>query len=292
MCFGRSRILKSESEKSLRSNDAHGQMPTCELCGADQPAVFMRLSRYSLMECGACGLIFTADFDATATDYAGPEYFMTNGAYVGREAVFTKIFERLIRKTGRFEHGGNLLDIGTGIGTLLEAAHRAGYSAKGIELSPWAAEYAQRKGLDVVTGTLETVAFPSGSFDIVVLHHVLEHLEKPGATLRQVHRILKKRGLLVVGAPNAASLIARLLGPRWSGWRPEQHRWHFTTRTLGALLADCGFRVIHWEARENDAVEGWTPKAILTRCINMTSFLLGRGAGMLFFARKAETKEP
>ena len=52
---------------------------------------------------------------------------------------------------------------------------------------------------------------PDGSFDVVAMWNVLEHVDDPSATLLQVGRLLRPQGLLVFSVPNVESLAARYL---------------------------------------------------------------------------------
>jgi predicted SAM-dependent methyltransferase len=98
-------------------------------------------------------------------------------------------------------------------------------------------------GLSVHEGELLEAHFPAEFFDLVLFHHTLEHMPFPLRDLREAHRILKKSGALVVMVPNAASLDARLFGPWWLAWDLPRHLYHFTPKTISALMAKAGFRV-------------------------------------------------
>jgi 2-polyprenyl-3-methyl-5-hydroxy-6-metoxy-1,4-benzoquinol methylase len=170
----------------------------------------------------------------------------------------------------------------------MEAASAKGFTVKGVEVSQWASAYArEEKGLDVVPGTLEEARFADACFDVVVLNHVLEHVEAPKPLLAEIRRILKDDGLLAIGVPNAGSLMATLIGARWASWRPEQHLWHFTPDTLAALLKTVGFDVIHREAKDNSPVTGWGAKDLAQRGINAISAMANKSEAMLFIARKS-----
>lgn len=263
-----------------------GALPCC-ICGTGDAEPHLAVAGHSLVRCRRCGLLRTAGFDRTGSLYSGDAYFAGEGGYVAREAVFRTIFESLVDRIVRLGGRGALLDVGTGVGILLEVARERGFAVRGVEVSGWAAEYARKeKGLDVATGTLEEARFPDRSFDVVVVNHVLEHLPEPGTSLAEIRRILADNGLLVVGVPNAGSLMAALLGPRWSSWRPEQHAWHFTPATLSALARVAGFRVVRLDARERNPPAGWGVRAIAHRAIDAAAWLAGRSESMLLIARK------
>ena len=86
--------------------------------------------------------------------------------------------------------GGNVLDLGCGSGEWLDKMTRLGWRTQGVEPDPAAAEIARRGGHEVFCGTFEEAALPGGSFDAIVMSHVIEHLANPAATLRECARVL------------------------------------------------------------------------------------------------------
>lgn len=139
---------------------------------------------------------------------------------------------------------GKILDVGCGLGFALAAYRERGWTPFGVEPSPVAARYAREVlGLSVHQGELVDARFPSGSVDVVLFRHSLEHVPFPLVELREAHRVLKASGTLVIMLPNAASLDARLFGRWWVAWDLPRHLYHFTPRTAAAMLAKAGFRV-------------------------------------------------
>lgn len=144
----------------------------------------------------------------------------------------------------KYASGTNLLDIGCAQGFFLFSASQAGYTAKGIEISQDAAEYARMEfGLDVEAKPFEELRFADNHFDVVTLWQVLEHVPYPLVILREVHRILKPGGLLVVSTPNIEGIPAKILRKRW--WDIKRlHINQFTTKTLTEILQNGGFKNI------------------------------------------------
>ncbi len=139
---------------------------------------------------------------------------------------------------------GSALDIGCGRGLLLNKLKERGWDPHGTELSEEAAAYARdRLNLPVTTKTLEDARFADNSFDLVILWHVLEHVPDPRSTLREVSRILKPGGTLLVAVPNFGSPEARMAGPGWFHLDVPRHLTHFTYRSLREALAGAGLQV-------------------------------------------------
>lgn len=151
----------------------------------------------------------------------------------------TKSQVKLIK---RYKSNTTLLDVGCGEGFFLFNASKAGYVTKGVELSRDAARYARKEfGMDVEAKPLEELQLVENHFDVVTLWVVLEHVPYPLPLLKEVHRMLKPGGLLVVSTPNVGSMLAKILGKRW--WEIRRvHINQFTTKTLMDILLNAEFK--------------------------------------------------
>src|SRR5262249_56230010 len=97
-------------------------------------------------------------------------------------------------------------------------------------------------GLDVYSGALRDAGFPDGHFDAAAMYHVIEHVTSPREELRELRRVIKPGGWLVLETPNIATLWYRLLGARWRQFIPD-HIFFFTPRTITRLCESGGFEV-------------------------------------------------
>jgi SAM-dependent methyltransferase len=167
-----------------------------------------------------------------------------------------------------------LLDAGAGRGRFVAAARARGYEATGLEPSPGrAAAAAQRYDVALTPSTIDDADIAPGSLDAVTLWHVLEHVEDPGAALRRIAGWLRPGGVLLIGAPNLASLQARIGGPRWFHLDLPRHRTHFTVVGLTTLLRDHGLEPVsvHHVLAEHNPFGMW--QSLVNRATTTPSYL-------------------
>ncbi len=147
---------------------------------------------------------------------------------------------------------GKLLEIGCASGAFLNAARTLGYDVLGVELSVDACREAKEKfGLHVIQGDLMEAKLRDASMDIVYMGDVLEHLPDPVGITREVYRILRPSGLLVVEVPaQTNTLFSRLgfllyaaLNKSTVVALPPYHLFEYRPASVRFLLRRAGFRV-------------------------------------------------
>jgi SAM-dependent methyltransferase len=239
--------------------------PACDAAGsrsAASEARFLGLpAGYGMSRCSACGL-FYLNPRPTRDEYAelyGKDPFYDPARYaplMERQApFFTRKWKDLEARLGG---PGTALDLGCGPGWLLAVGARRGWRVAGTELSAPFRRYAREQlGLDVRSAAPDdTLPFPDGRFDAVILNHVVEHLTDPVRCLREVRRVLRDDGMLLVEVPfQLHSLKERLRGMvrkatvGWGYgrvWRdkdvPLHHALYFSPATLLQTVRRDGFR--------------------------------------------------
>lgn len=161
---------------------------------------------------------------------------------LGRELTFRRHLQALQQITGP-PQGRRLLDVGAYIGVFVEVARKAGWQARGVEPSHWAVQVARKSGVPLDLGTLETLDAPDGSFDVVTMWDVIEHVTDPAGELGRAYRLLKPGGVIAVHTMDVESLFARLMGERWP-WLMDMHVHYFSRRTLAQMLQKQGFEIV------------------------------------------------
>lgn len=118
---------------------------------------------------------------------------------------------------------GRLLDVGCGNGGYLLSMSRLGWTVEGLEPDGAAAEQARRAGFTVRNAPVAECQLEPASFDVIVLHHVLEHLPDPADALARLARALRPGGRLVSMSPNPVGAASRYFGPAWRALDVPRH---------------------------------------------------------------------
>jgi 2-polyprenyl-3-methyl-5-hydroxy-6-metoxy-1,4-benzoquinol methylase len=139
---------------------------------------------------------------------------------------------------------GRLLDVGCGGGGTMKLMKEWGWHVEGVDFDSAAIENARKKGLTAHLGALSDQAFADNSFDAVIMSHVVEHVPRPIDFLREVYRILRPGGRLVIATPNAWSLGHRLWRNAWISLATPYHLFVFNPSSLSAVMVRAGFAVV------------------------------------------------
>ena len=128
-----------------------------------------------------------------------------------------------------------VLEYGVGYGWNLAALpcrRRLGYDiADGVEPA------VTQHGIEFLS-SLEGV--PDSTADVVLCHHALEHILDPPGALREMQRLLRPHGRLIVVVPWETERRQR----RFRRNEPNHHLYSWSTQSLGNLIEDCGYEVL------------------------------------------------
>jgi 2-polyprenyl-3-methyl-5-hydroxy-6-metoxy-1,4-benzoquinol methylase len=128
---------------------------------------------------------------------------------------------------------GSLLDIGAGTGDFLLEAKNNGWQTIGVEPSKRAKSIAVKKGISFVN---ETKELKNNSFDVISMWHVLEHVPNLEEQIKELKRLLKPTGTLIIAVPNFKSFDANYYGKFWAAYDVPIHFWHFSKIAIQKLF--------------------------------------------------------
>ncbi len=119
-----------------------------------------------------------------------PKHF--SGEYEDAERILRTI-RRLLEfvNLNHMNKSCKLLDLGSGDGSFIKVCKNNGFDAIGIDGS--------KNNINFENDKLD---FKDGVFDVITLISVIEHIEKPENILKEIFRVLKKQGIIVIITPN------------------------------------------------------------------------------------------
>ncbi len=140
-----------------------------------------------------------------------------------------------------------VLEIGAGLGCTVRQFQDAGYSAAGIDPGRDFTDYSVSQiGANLTQQSLEDLNCAQ-RHDVILLVHVIEHMNHPDQSLRRIHRLLPEDGLLYVECPNLDAPVARR-----SRLFHFAHVYSFTPPTLRMLAELCGFELVRQFGHKRD----------------------------------------
>ena len=160
-----------------------------------------------------------------------------------RVAHLVREIEREVAHAGPFLR---LLDVGCGDGVITKRlrAHFAHASITGLDADDvrLARARIQCPGAAFEPGDVTALPYHDASFDVVLCHHVVEHVENDEAVLRECRRVLRPGGLLLLGIPQEDGAIGRWLRRLHRRLYAEGEHVHFyTIRSMTDALERHGF---------------------------------------------------
>ncbi|HEY3141777.1 MAG TPA: class I SAM-dependent methyltransferase [Acidimicrobiales bacterium] len=235
---------------------------TCPLCEGDELHRLLEVpdlmqgkpGRFQLDECGGCGHIFQnprlsiegldyyyRDFyDGLGDEDAEFVFSMGSKSYRGRAAMLQGV-----AKPKRW------LDVGGGHGhfCLLASEMWPDTIFDCLDLSDSVIEAEKRGWIDRAYKGLFPDLAPelTGSYDVVSMHHYLEHTREPLEELDAAHIALEKGGHVLIEVPDPDSRLGRALGWMWGSWFQPQHQHFVSLDNLCTALEERDFTVVSSE---------------------------------------------
>ena len=216
----------------------------CINCGGDasRPAALPRsaVGDHDLRQCTDCGFAFLLGPPGPLHDR--PPGGGNDLPPARRDWLVRIRLKPVLETISRWHRGapGRVLDVGCGLGDLIRLLDHEGWESRGCD----PAEDARRScpaefGDRFRPGDVTDADFPESFFDVVVLNFSLEHIHRPGDTMRAVGRLLVPGGVAVIRVPNFDAALQGRSGARFQ-LRLPHHCSFFSASSLRWLLNDCG----------------------------------------------------
>jgi 2-polyprenyl-3-methyl-5-hydroxy-6-metoxy-1,4-benzoquinol methylase len=310
--------MDTGARKHMKLSLSISSLDKCKICGSEKLSVvgevkefnlffkeyFEQLSQSKTMQCNACGFLANS-FEVqltkeVLTELYNIDYFSSHGEIQVLKNLYEKRrYLALARKAiGKKLNGLSLLDIGCGAGEYLKIGSDLGMNVTGYDVDSSIEEYITKTyKFKVVTGNLDEDTFNEGSFDVIVLSHVIEHLNDPKLMVKNIYKFLKKDGILVLTMPNPNALIDNIVSfakrvtskergdTRLTPYITPFHINGFSLKSTRFMLLESRFKIKHL-----GMISGlsWTDSNLVfvKKMIRILGHLMGRGAAIICIAQK------
>ena len=138
-----------------------------------------------------------------------------------------------------------VLDIGCGSSVIIQSLN----NAVGMDVSMGKLRFLRRRGIELVRGSAFALPFVDETFDCVISSQVIEHIPYDEVLYREIDRVLKPGGQLIIGTPDYATVGWQIIEPLYGALLPggyrDEHITHYTRESLSGILVR--YRFAHEE---------------------------------------------
>ncbi len=219
---------------------------TCRICNSndlDEPIslremMFGTREQFEYFRCRSCDTLQIAEIPLSMAEHYPAEYYSFGGTPGWKERVKLRL-----KPPPRDDWAvgipatASVLDIGCGSGQTMIAMHRWGFrKLRGFD--PFlASPISYSNGIEIDNSS------PNGSFDVVMMHHALEHVADPRQSLQDARELLNPGGKIVIRIPVRQGKPWRDFGLNWAHLDPPRHFHLWTVAGFESFARDCGLTV-------------------------------------------------
>lgn len=236
---------------------------SCDFCGGRSVFTRYDFGQHRILRCRGCTFMWLHPRPSQAElhEVYGSNYYRNRRFFDGDETIYgyfdcysehpakesdnQRILDRLTRLLDPpTSNGRRFLDVGCGLGYLLNAASHRGYRVEGIDYNLAATEWvAETYGHPAFCG--DFMDYDGEMCDAVAMLDVIEHLPHPLEALRKAHSLTRPGGVLALSTMDSDSLVSRLVGKRLEDFRrTREHLYFFNRTTIREALRRAGFEVL------------------------------------------------
>ena len=198
---------------------------------------------FDYRECLSCGIVYLCKVPSDIHNYYGKDYSAYRRGVNIQSAVNDYDLAK-IELVKRYATASSLLEIGPGNGTFAYLAKKNGFAVDAVEMDLECSKFISEtigvrrciNSKDIV-GSLAKL---DAKYDVIVMWHVLEHLEKTWDVLELLPSMLAPAGIIILAAPNPKALQFKIFGKYWKHVDAPRHLVLVPLRTLKKMMGIMG----------------------------------------------------
>jgi 2-polyprenyl-3-methyl-5-hydroxy-6-metoxy-1,4-benzoquinol methylase len=246
--------------------------------------------KFALMRCCECDHAFLRqDFTPEQLTELYSKYYPRSSFDIEQHKPYKEVLGLRVWFDGLYSNpflyvprNVRVLDIGCGFGESLGYYEARGCEAYGVDADENIRWVADKFGYNLHVGLFKSDIYKPDFFDYVTMAQVIEHAIDPVETFKNVAKVLKPRGCLILSTPNAKGWGSRIFGKKWINWHAPYHVHLFSGKSMKLAAEKAGLVVeknktitssqwlfFQWLHLATYPVMGkpsgfWSPKTLLT----------------------------
>ena len=238
----------------------------CKMCGREMVLHFKVWENYYLYKCPYCSFEqIWMDDDTERTIYTA-DYF-ENSKYKDTVALNLEHKRRLGILLKYVLKDERIMDYGCASGEFVNYAGRE-FEIYGCDVSSDAIESAKERFSQYKNRfyTTKELAKSAEHFSCICLWDVIEHIEYPNELIRNLRKMLKEDGLMILSTPDVGAFFSKITRAHWPFMTPPEHLCFFSKKSMYYFARKNGFEICRWFARGK-----WANLGFLMYKFNKTS---------------------
>ncbi len=246
------RLTYEKLTRLIESGEYQFESTACPCAVPADDITVSEVDRYGLplnsKLCTACGTVRIDPYltPASLADFYSNIYQNLYGRGLDQEAYFDRqiTYGRKVQKSVFHQLPKTVLEIGCGAGGGLSVFAQSGASVVGCDYSKSLIEFGKNRGLnDLFVGSIDDLPqrHHETPYDLILLHHVMEHIVAPLDLLKQLARLLSSNGRVIVIVPDLLGIHNHKV-PNGDALQYFHiaHKYNFTFEGFGEIAAQAG----------------------------------------------------
>jgi 2-polyprenyl-3-methyl-5-hydroxy-6-metoxy-1,4-benzoquinol methylase len=233
---------------------------TCEICSTTDYTFCRYFTKrlvkdgkpvFQVIKCKKCGLHSLHPIPSERDlSWIYKNYFVSGNRLSVEKNRIHSVYPKKIEKIKNYYKNPKILDIGSGLGGFCYVGKTQGLNVLGIEMDTEQVKIAKKEfDIELMNMSIQNFFLHNTQmFDVVHLHHVLEHLQHPKDVLLKVQEILTPEGIVLFEVPNQffvfreeMKIFLKIKIPK-APYNPYHHIYFFSPITLNHLIDASGYK--------------------------------------------------